>query len=606
MVRPWLRQTYPLFVSLLGIAIILFNLFQIHSIKNPLIFLLLLSFIWICEHFFIPTDNYGSSLVLPIIFTISILWSLPIALLSLTLISIIDGLLSKRWNIKNSLYPFKLAISLEVAMTLSFRIKNGFNLNLDNPFYQLIWSLFFTLVFFTIKTSLKYTLDLVREIEPIERDKSQIGWVFLIVVITFIYCWLFLFVGHQNRGKIDVLSYFFFFSPLVAVSVLSSIISRLQRERRRLNSLFGMTSLMNSKWTSEDPVVEVVHELRNLIAIDGSLLFLKTDGQWTEYHKFGLIQPVFNFTLDDQDYIKKLEEDRGYKLGDFSNAFISKLFKKEILATAEAPLKIEGELIGIWIIGSKKINRYNNEDYQTLATLANQVAAIIKTRRFMQEKEEHKIFQERNRIAREIHDGIAQSLAAAIMNLELSEKSFFIKPEESFNLISSSLCKLRNGLSQVRESIYALRPDPFEKVGIVQAIQERVKIFKEENPDMQVKLMVKGDEEPLDYRIEKGIFDIFRESLRNIEKHSNATKVRIYVGYMNGVFGLVVIDNGDGFLLGETLIKARKIQNFGLQNMNELSELIGADLDIQAKKGQGTRIFLNVPYSNEGEEAVND
>jgi signal transduction histidine kinase len=301
-----------------------------------------------------------------------------------------------------------------------------------------------------------------------------------------------------------------------------------------------------------------------------------------------------------------LEEDRGYKLGDFSNAFISKLFKKEILATAEAPLKIEGELIGIWIIGSKKINRYNNEDYQTLATLANQVAAIIKTRRFMQEKEEHKIFQERNRIAREIHDGIAQSLAAAIMNLELSEKSFFIKPEESFNLISSSLCKLRNGLSQVRESIYALRPYPFEKVGIVQAIQERVKIFKEENPDMQVKLMVKGDEEPLDYRIEKGIFDIFRESLRNIEKHSNATKVRIYVGYMNGVFGLVVIDNGDGFLLGETLIKARKKQNFGLQNMNELSELIGADLDIQAKKGQGTRIFLNVPYSNEGEEAVND
>jgi hypothetical protein len=94
-------------------------------------------------------------------------------------------------------------------------------------------------------------------------------------------------VGHQNRGKIDILSYFFFFSPLVAVSVLSSIISRLQRERRRLNSLFGMTSLMNSKWTSEDPVVEVVHELRNHIAIDGSLLFLKTDGQWTEYHKFG-------------------------------------------------------------------------------------------------------------------------------------------------------------------------------------------------------------------------------------------------------------------------------------------------------------------------------
>ena len=606
MVIPWLRKAYPLIVSILGIGIILVNLFQIHSIKSPLIFFLLVSFIWICEHFFIPTDNYGSSLVLPIIFTLSIVWSLPIALVSLTLISIIDGLVSKRWNIKNSLYPFKLAISLEVAMTLTFEIKKWLNLDLDNPFHQLVWSLFFTFVFFSLKLGLKYTLDLVRELEPIERDKSQIGWVCFIVITTFIYIWLFQFVGHQNRGKIDVLSYFFFFAPLVAVSVLSSIISRLQRERRRLTSLFGMTSLMNSKWTSEDPIVEVVQELRKLIAIDGSLLFLKSETYWTEYHKFGLIQPVFNFTSDDQIYIKKLEDDQGYKLGDFSNAFISKLFKKDILATAEAPLRLDGELIGIWIIGSKKINRYNNEDYQTLATLANQVAAIIKTRRFMQEKEEHKIFQERNRIAREIHDGIAQSLAAAIMNLELSEKSFFYEPEESFSLIRSSLNKLRNGLSQVRESIYALRPNPFEKVGVVEAIQERLKIFREENPEVQVKLLVKGAQETLDYRIEKGIFDIFREALRNIEKHSNASKVRIYVGYLNGVFGMVVIDNGKGFSLGETLIRARNNQNFGLQNMNEVSELIGADLNIQAKKGQGTRIFLNVPYLNEGEEAVND
>lgn len=606
MVRPWLKKAYPLAVSSLGIAIISYNLFQIHTIKSPLIFGLLLIFICICEHFFIPTDNYGSSLVIPIIFTLAIVWGLPTALVSLTLISIVDGLLSKRWNIKNSLYPFKLAISLEVAMTLSFEIKKWFNLNLDNPIQQLIWSLFFTLVFFSFKIGLKYTLDLVRDLEPIERDKSQIGWVWLIIIITFIYCWLFQFVGHQNRGKIDVLSYFFFFAPLVAVSVLSSIISRLQRERRRLTSLFGMTSLMNSKWTSEDPVVEVVHELRKLIAIDGSLLFLKTDGNWTEYHKFGFVQPIFNFAEEDQEIIKRLEEDQAYKLGDFSKAFISKLFKKEILATAEAPLRLEGELIGIWIIGSKKINRYNHEDYQTLATLSNQVAAIIKARRFMHEKEKHQIFQERNRIAREIHDGIAQSIAAAIMNLELSEKSFFNKPEEAYTLISSSLQKLRGGLSQVRESIYSLRPDPFEKIGIVQAIQERLEIFKEENPGVQVKLMVKGIQEPLDYRIEKGIFDIFREALRNIEKHSKATKLRVYVGYLNGVFGMVVIDNGEGFSLGETLIKARKKQNFGLRNMNEVSELIGASFDIQTKKGQGTRIFLNVPYLKEGEEAVND
>lgn len=192
------------------------------------------------------------------------------------------------------------------------------------------------------------------------------------------------------------------------------------------------------------------------------------------------------------------------------------------------------------------------------------------------------------------------------MNLEVSEKSFYSNPDKSLKLISKSVVKLRGSLRQVRASIYALRPHPSQKVGLVQAIQDRIIFFEEENNGIQIRQTLKGTERPLESILEKGIFDIFKECLRNIEKHAHATKVRIYVGFLEDSFCLCIKDNGEGFSLGETMIRAKINQSFGILSMNDLSDQLGVSLDIQSRIGNGTKIVLFVPYSFEGEIENND
>jgi len=194
---------------------------------------------------------------------------------------------------------------------------------------------------------------------------------------------------------------------------------------------------------------------------------------------------------------------------------------------------------------------------------------------------------ERQRMAEDIHDGPAQVLTNAIFQVEYLDK--LIKPGERAASAELAFLRdmLRKGLDDVRALITDLRP-PVVDVGLVSAIAERAQQL-EERHGIAVDVAVDGIDERLSQSARASVLRILQEAIQNVRKHAAASRMSI------GLEGdtLVIADNGRGFDLMR--VASRASQNFGLQFMRERAELMGAQLHIESRQGEGTRILLRLP-----------
>jgi len=194
---------------------------------------------------------------------------------------------------------------------------------------------------------------------------------------------------------------------------------------------------------------------------------------------------------------------------------------------------------------------------------------------------------ERQRMAEDIHDGPAQVLTNAIFQVEYLDK--MIKPGERAASAELAFLRdmLRKGLDEVRALITDLRP-PVVDVGLAAVIAERAQQL-EERHGIAVEVAVDGIDERLSQSARASVLRILQESIQNVRKHSAASRMTI------GLEGdtLVIADNGRGFDLMR--VASRASQNFGLQFMRERAELMGAQLHIESRQGEGTRILLRLP-----------
>ncbi len=195
---------------------------------------------------------------------------------------------------------------------------------------------------------------------------------------------------------------------------------------------------------------------------------------------------------------------------------------------------------------------------------------------------------ERQRMAEEVHDGPAQVLTNAIFQVEYLDR--MLKPSEQ-EPVHAELAflrdMLRDGLDEVRALISDLRP-PVVDVGLASAIADRARHL-EERHGIAVEVSVDGIDERLGPQARASVLRILQEALQNVRKHAAAS--RISIGLEGGA--LVIADNGRGFDLMRVASGASR--NFGLQFMRERAELMGAQLHIESRQGEGTRILLRLP-----------
>ncbi len=197
--------------------------------------------------------------------------------------------------------------------------------------------------------------------------------------------------------------------------------------------------------------------------------------------------------------------------------------------------------------------------------------------------------RERNRLARDLHDTLAHSLAGLVVQTEAIDT--LIDPDNAD--ARSELAKARSlaqaGLKEARQAIVDLRANPVEDLGLARAL-ERAAIDFGDRSGVQIDLHVGELLKPINNDVGAQILRITQEAFNNIEQHAGARQVKVSLNQANDKLQLVISDDGQGFTDDEVAN-----DRFGLKGMRERAEMIGAKLTVESKIGLGTKITLELP-----------
>ncbi|OUC11836.1 MAG: hypothetical protein B0A82_25330 [Alkalinema sp. CACIAM 70d] len=194
--------------------------------------------------------------------------------------------------------------------------------------------------------------------------------------------------------------------------------------------------------------------------------------------------------------------------------------------------------------------------------------------------------QERNRIAREIHDSLGHTLTAFNLHLEAALRLLDSDPQEAKDLLLEAKQLSAKTLQDVRSSVSTLRSDPLKNQSLETLLQELIQGFQRSTqiqPDMQITL---GTDLP--YPLKTATYRIIQEALTNIQKYASATNVKIEVA-LHKLLIVKIQDNGKGFVRSQTT------SGFGLKGMEERVSALGGTLDIQTAPGDGCSITATLP-----------
>ena len=256
-----------------------------------------------------------------------------------------------------------------------------------------------------------------------------------------------------------------------------------------------------------------------------------------------------------------------------------------------APLVISGEpAFGVILAGRTHSTKFSSRHLSLLQTLAGQLSLVVRNAELRAEIEFNSIMAERTRLAREIHDGLAQTLG--FLKLQAAQMENYLAANDTGRLqnsLSMTYKVLSEAYLDVRQAIDDLRITP-GSVGLESWLRETSLEF-EENTGLRVNLVGSPAAGKLPPEIQVQLIRIIQESLSNVRKHAQASQAWIEIHQEGEKFQVEIRDDGRGFHPEEL----PGVSKYGLQGMQERSDLIGADLLIISAPEEGTIIKVLVP-----------
>jgi signal transduction histidine kinase len=203
---------------------------------------------------------------------------------------------------------------------------------------------------------------------------------------------------------------------------------------------------------------------------------------------------------------------------------------------------------------------------------------------------------ERQRLAREIHDTLAQGFASIVTLYEAARAELASRPEVALGRLEEIGRMARSSLSEARRVVWALRPEPLEQGRIADALERTVRDFRAET-GLDATCRITGNRRELEPATEEALFRIAQEALANVRRHARASRVALTLSYLEDALLLDVRDDGVGFQSGQAHHHPGTSQGggFGLTSMRERVEQRGGSLTIESQPGTGTAIVVSLP-----------
>jgi len=206
--------------------------------------------------------------------------------------------------------------------------------------------------------------------------------------------------------------------------------------------------------------------------------------------------------------------------------------------------------------------------------------------------------EERKRVAREIHDGPAQSLANVVFRVELCEKLMEVDLVRTKEELGELKQIVKNGLQEVRRIIFDLRPMALDDLGLAPALNRFRETFQERE-GIQVELTIIGVERQLHSSLEIALFRLIQESLSNIKKHAQAKEAIVRLEFAPNKINVMVEDRGKGFAVDKFYNEVREQESFGLLGMQERVKILGGEMQVKSTPGKGTKVIIGLPAPQE-------
>jgi two-component system sensor histidine kinase DegS len=201
---------------------------------------------------------------------------------------------------------------------------------------------------------------------------------------------------------------------------------------------------------------------------------------------------------------------------------------------------------------------------------------------------------ERQRLARQMHDGPAQSLTNLILQAEICEQLFDRDPAQARVELGNLKGSTHATFQKIRDFILTLRPMMLDDLGLVPTLKQYVQDFGEKT-DLAINFAVMGRETRLPSHSEVTIFRVIQELLTNTAKHAHASNVKVNLDFRNGTVVATVEDDGSGFDPSEVLAGSSQEKGLGLATLQERAEMLGGELHIESRIGRGTKAQLTIP-----------
>lgn len=267
------------------------------------------------------------------------------------------------------------------------------------------------------------------------------------------------------------------------------------------------------------------------------------------------------------------------------------------------PMRIQDRVIGaMQLLNTVDGRPFTEQDMQLLTTLASQAAIAIENARLYQslKAERDRLLSKeaevRSAIARDLHDGPTQSVAAIAMNIEFIKKLFKAMPERVPSELDTLSELVHKTTNDIRTLLFELRPLGLETQGLLITLQQYVERWRDPSGNnTQLRLEAPANMPRLPAEIEAAAFIIIQEAVNNARKHARSDVITIYLYTEEDAFVASVRDRGQGFNVALVESTYNNRGSLGLLNMKERARLIGADLRLRSEPGQGTTVELRIP-----------
>ena len=374
----------------------------------------------------------------------------------------------------------------------------------------------------------------------------------------------------------------------------ASLHNELQRRLAESES-FNRVLVSLLQKTVLDQVLDIVcSEAQRLIGATGSAVLLLTDQAWLEVkHRLG--QPlaiVERLPVDGSLAGQVVRKGEPVRLNDPTLVEQAQVYQwpTDLTALLALPLHVNGGIIGVLDVVNKA-GGFTEEDVRVMSVFANQAAMAIEHARLQEQAEQLAVLEERQRLARDLHDSVTQSLYSVTLYANAATLAQAAgKGEVVVGYLRELQETAQEGMRDMRLLIFQLHPPVLEAEGLVAALQARLAAV-EERAGLQTHFRVEG-ERRVPIAIEEDLYWIAQEALNNVRKHAAARHVTVYLHFSPAAIRLDVVDDGVGFDL--PAVRAEGRGGGGLRSISERTARLGGQMIYASGPDRGTRLTVEV------------